>query len=193
MTSVAEYLPEIVRNGDDFVDYVIRPYSWNLLRVEQHTPRFMKVGIFSDDIPKDTFGFLRYVLSSGTLWFEIAKKESGEHIGFIYLSDLLPSWTEKRYISAYCHALVWNARVGALHSLGRDFIKMAFSWLRLHKLCMSIPAKFGGAIRHARQLGFVDEGRIRKARRYNGVWFDVIHLSILEDEVALWATPLVQA
>lgn len=171
------------------VDYTIRPLVWDLQKVETYAPRFLKVGVFSDDIPQDVYGFLRYVLATKSLWWEIIRESTKESLGFIYLSDMMPSWTEKRYISAHMHAIVWDAKMAPLHPAGKGFILWAFKWFRLHKLYVAIPAKFGGSIRNAKKIGFREEARLREARRYNGVWFDVILLSLLEQEVAQWATP----
>lgn len=161
----------------------VRAFQWDLDKVETYAKKFASVGVFSDDVPKDALGFLRYVTASGTLWFELMEEETERHLGFTYITDLQTSWTEPRYLFANWHGVVWDSHAGRCLPATRAFIKWVFRAFNIHKLTTSIPAKFGGAIRVAKKLGFIDEGRLRKARRYNGVWFDVILLSILESEL----------
>jgi L-amino acid N-acyltransferase YncA len=169
--------------GSDNVEYAVRPYEWSLARAEEYFPQFVRIGIFSDDVPKTIDGFLRYVVAAGTVWFETVEVATGKHVGFLYISDLLPSWTEPRYISATWHAVVWDSKAAPRREVARAFIEQIFRLLKLHRLCVSIPLKFGGAIRNAKRLGFKEDGTVRSVRRYNNEWFGVLLMSILESEV----------
>lgn len=170
--------------GQDGIEYIIRPFEWNLAKVEEYYHRFEKYHIFSDDIPRSPEGFLAYVSSAGTIWFEVIKNENQENVGLMYLTDLRPSWVERRFIDAFFHAVTWDAKAAPRLPVAREFIKMVFKLFGLHKLQSAVPLKYGGAIRTLKRLGFKEEGTLREARRYNGVWFGVLLLSILEHEVS---------
>jgi hypothetical protein len=178
-----DQLPEFVKGlGDDGVEYTIQPFNWDVDKACHYYPLIKGFGIHSDDIPDSVEGFLTYVVAARSLWFEVLN-DKGENVGFIYLSDLLKSFTENRYINATFHAITWDAKAAPRRVIAGKFIRKIFEVLRLHRLTAMIPAKFTGAIRTAKKLGFKDEGRLRAFRRYNNVWFDVIVLSILESEV----------
>lgn len=187
MTSVAEINlnQEFLRAiGSDGIEYTIRPFEWNLARVEEYYHKFEKYHIFSDDIPKDPEAFLVYIGSAGTLWFEAVRCSDEVSVGLMYLTDLRPSWTERRYISAFFHAITWDAKAAKRLPVAKAFIKTVFRIFGLHRLESAVPLKYGGAIRTLKRLGFKEEGTIREGRRYNGVWFNVLLLSILEHEVS---------
>lgn len=178
-----EQLPEFVQGvGDDGVVYTIRPFTWTVEMAEKFFPIIHSFGILSDDVPDSVEGFLTYIVGSHSLWFEIVN-EKDENVGFLYISDLLKSYTEPRFINATFHAITWDAKAAPRRVIAEKFIRKIFGVLRLHRLTAMIPAKFTGAIRTAKKLGFKDEGRFRALRRYKNVWFDVIVLSILESEI----------
>ncbi len=175
---------ELLRmTGDDGIEYVVAPFEWSLEKAEKYYPWFQKFGIFSDDVPPNVEGFLGYTAAARTLWFEVTRSDTGENVGFMYLSDLMASWTDHRYLSASWHSIVWDAHAAYRRNVAREFIKVIFRLFRLHRLNASIPLKFGGVIRNAKKLGFKEEGVLRESRRYKGVWYGVLVLSILESEL----------
>lgn len=176
---------ELLRaTGSDGVEYKIRPFEWNLTKVEDYYRRFEKYHIFSDDIPKSPESFMAYVGLAGTIWFEAIRCSDGENVGLLYLTDLRPSWVEKRYISAFFHAITWDAKAAKRLPVARAFIKAVFALFGLHRLESAVPLKYGGAIRTLKRLGFKEEGVLREARKYDGKWFGVLMLSILDHEVS---------
>lgn len=180
--AVAQQLEFVRATGEDGIEYIIRPFEWSLERVESYYHRFKSYHIFSDDIPDTSEAFITYVGLAGTLWFEGVRADTEENVGFVYLSDMQPSWNEKRYLSAFFHAVTWDAKAAHRRAVAKAFIRQVFKVFRLHRLQAAVPAKYGGAIRTLKKLGFADEGRLRKARKYDGVWFDVILLAMLEGE-----------
>lgn len=145
--------------------------------------RFIEAGIFSDDIPKTMDGFIAYMVQNRTIWFEVIRVSDEAHIGFVYFSDFLPSWTEKRYISCSFHSIVWDHKATPRRELVLDVIQWVFNAFGIHRMFAAIPLRFGAAIRIAKKFGFVEEGVLRGARRYNGQWYGVLILSILESEL----------
>lgn len=178
-----DQLPEFVQGrGDDGVLYTIRPFTWSIEAAERFFPIIRNFGIFSDDIEPTVDGFLRFIVGNHSLWFETIN-EKDENVGFIYLTDLLTSRTEKRILNATFHAVTWDAKAAPRRVIAEQFIRKIFQVLKLHRLTALIPMKFAGAIRTAKKIGFKDEGVLRSFRRYNGIWFNVLVLSILETEV----------
>lgn len=184
MTLALQLPNEILHEfGTDGVDYIIRPYQWDLASAEKYLGEFIRCKLISDTVPKDLDGFLVSMVGSKTLWFEAVNSYTGENVGFFYLTDLIPSHTEKRFVSATFHAVVWDGKAHSRIGVGKAFIKRVFEMFRLHRLQAIIPLNRGGAIRNLKRLGFKDEGVLREAVAYNGDWFSVLILSILEGEV----------
>src|SRR6267378_2440407 len=181
--AVAQPLEFLRETGEDGVEYIIRPFRWSLEAAEHYYRRFKDYHIFSDDIPDTPESFIAYVGLAGTLWFEGVRADTGENVGFVYLTDMQPSWKEKRFLSAFFHAVTWDAKAAHRRAVAKAFIRQAFKVFKLHRLQAAVPAKYGGAIRTLKKLGFTDEGRLIKARKYNGIWFDVILLAMVEGEV----------
>lgn len=180
---VAPPLEFLRETGEDGIQYIIRPFEWSLDAAEMYYRRFQGYHIFSDDIPKTPESFIAYVGLAGTLWFEGVRADTEENVGFVYLTDMQPSWTDKRFLSAFFHAVTWDAKAAWRQAVAKAFIRRVFKVFGLHRLQAAVPMKYGGAMRTLKKLGFVEEGRLVKARKYDGVWFDVLLLSIVEDEL----------
>lgn len=176
-----EYL--VQREGADGRLCAIRPFVWTVDAVAEYSEAFFRYKVLSDDIPHTVEGFMTFALTPNALWFEVWDVEARANVGFVYVTDLLPSGIEKRFVSATFHAITWDAKAGRRIELAKDFIGYLFKAFRFHRLQAAIPLRFGGAIRIVKRLGFKDEGVMRSARRFNGEWYGVLLLSILEDEV----------
>ena len=185
--AVSSQLEWFRETGADGVEYVVRPFEWTLTEAEKYSETFAKFRIFVDDVAKDLNGFLASMMGSRSLWFEVAEAVTGEHVGFIYLTDLVPSGTERRMVSATFHATVWDANATSRLGVAKRFIRELFRSLRLHRLVAIVPLNKGGAIRVMKRLGFKQEGVLRQVVRYNGAWYSALLLSVLEDEVSQWA------
>lgn len=185
MSAVAPPLaPELFHGvGGDEVTYAVRPFQWTLEKAEKYYKEFERYRIFSDDVPHNVDGFLATMMGSSCLWFEMVNMETEENVGFMYLTDFVPSLTEKRFLSATFHAVTWDAKGGPRIGLAKQFIKEMFKQLGLHRLQAAVPLTKGGAMRMLRRLGFKDEGVMREPIRYGGNWVSILLLSILETEV----------
>jgi RimJ/RimL family protein N-acetyltransferase len=174
----------LVKTEIDGHHYEVRPMMWSLAKVDAYWNNLDKFDIFSDDIPHTRDGFERFVLSSSAIWFEFF--DDDQVCGLMYVADLVPSLIEKRFISATWHATVWDAKVGPRMPIAREAIRAVFKILRLHRLEVIIPLKAGGAIRVAKKIGFLQEGRLRAFYQYHGEWWDCLILSILETDDDFW-------
>ena len=182
--TVDQSQPELLRGiGKDGIEYVIRPFEWSLDRALGYYERFAAFGLISDHVPKNMQGFIRTMVGSFSLWFEMVRTDSGENVGFIYLTDMCPSLTEKRYLSATIHAVTWDSKASPRLDLAKRFLVNLFRMFKFHRLQMVIPCNRGGAIRMAKRLGFKDEGVMRSSVSYKGIWFNTLLLSLLEGEV----------
>lgn len=177
---------ELVRTrGDDGRAYTIQAMKWDLKKIEEYWDRISKFPIFSDELEKSPMGFLQFVLNAGALWFEIVDEEKGEVVGLMYLTDVMASYTG-RLIEATWHAMVWDAKAGIRRPVFKAAIQALFKQFGFHRLRAEIPLHFGGVIRQAKKIGFKEEGRLREAKQYGGIWFDALVLSVLDKEAAEW-------
>jgi RimJ/RimL family protein N-acetyltransferase len=171
--------------GDDGRVYAIRAMSWDLAKIESYWDRISKFPIFSDELDKSPMGFLQFVLNAGALWFEIIDTEKEEVVGLMYLTDVMASYRGVM-IEATWHAMVWDAKAGIRRPVFKAAIKALFKQFGFHRLRAEIPLHFGGVIRQAKKIGFREEGRLREAKQYGGIWFDALVLSVLDKEAAEW-------
>lgn len=169
--------------GLDDVLYAIRPMVWTVDRLDEAWERWRKCHILSDDLPETVVAFAYFVTNNGAVWFEVIKGETQEQVGLVYVNDFKMSLVSGRYNQALFHAVMWDAKVGVRRALGRLFLKYLFQVFGFHRLQAEIPLKFGGAIRTMKKLGFQVEGTLRASKRYNGIWYNVAVLGLLENEV----------
>ncbi|KAI0789763.1 acyl-CoA N-acyltransferase [Abortiporus biennis] len=119
-------------------------------------------------------------------WFEknrlhviLEDKASGSYVGFMAIEDqnpknrdgefgitIKPEFTNKGYGT---EVLRWA-------------IDYAFKGLNLHRLWLKSFGHNERAIHVYKKLGFVEEGRLRKANWVDGRWVDVVIMSILDEE-----------
>lgn len=177
----------VTTKGTDGHLYSVVPMAWTLDKIEQYWNLYEKFDILSDDVPRDKKGFELFIMTSHALWFEIVDLTQKVVIGLMFVSDLQPSLTERRWISALWHAAVWDAKAGIRLPVARESIKQIFKLLRLHRLEVIIPLTAGGAIRTAKKIGFIDEGVMRSFFRIRGEWRSALRMSIIENDTAFWS------
>lgn len=167
--------------------YAVRAISWDLAKVEKYWDNISAFGIFSDNMPKNALGFLNLVMQSDAIWFEVVDitYEDEKVVGMIYLTHMITGSTSP-FIQADWHAMVWDAKAGTRRPVFKAAIQALFQQFGFHRLRAEIPLKFGGVIRQAKKLGFVEEGVMREAVLYDGVWFNTLSMSILEKEALAW-------
>lgn len=178
-----------IQAGTDGHEYEVRVLEWTLDRVEEFWDKIAPYNIFSDDMAKSPEGFLAMILDSAgsTLWFEIRDTTDNDVVGLMYISEIALN-LENQPQSAKWHGMLWGGKAGPRRPVLRAAIKELFYQFKLHRLEAEIPMHFGGVIRAAKKIGFVEEGRKRQVALFKGVWFDALLLSILDHEVALWET-----
>jgi RimJ/RimL family protein N-acetyltransferase len=175
--------PFVTAAGSDGEMYSVLPLVWTLEQVDVYYNKFAPHKILSDEVPKGREGFETFVLSSGALWFEIVKELDGQAVGVAYITDLIRSRIENRYLSAQFHTAFWDSKMGSRIPLFKAFVRAIFAQFKLHRLEAEIPLFAAGAIRLAKKSGFVPEGVRRSAKRYNGVWWSLMRLAITEGDL----------
>lgn len=66
----------------------------------------------------------------------------------------------------------------------RVVLRYAFTELNLYRVSLAALAENLRAVRSYQKAGFAVEGRVRRAARYEGAFFDEVYMGILQDE---WA------
>jgi RimJ/RimL family protein N-acetyltransferase len=74
----------------------------------------------------------------------------------------------------------WNKGLGT--DAGNTTIDYGFKHLKLHRIELDVMAYNPRAIKVYKRLGFKQEGKKREHNVYNGRFFDVYHMSILDRE-----------
>jgi RimJ/RimL family protein N-acetyltransferase len=173
--------------GSDGRLYAVRAIEWNLEKVEKYWGRINKFGIFSDNMPKNAMGFLSFVMTTKAIWFEVVDltEDPSAVIGMMYLTDIVQG-VEDQFVEATWHAMVWDARAGIRRPVFKAAIQALFQKFGFHRIRTEIPLKFGGVIRQAKKIGFIEEGVLRESVKYEGVWFNSLSLSVLEKEALAW-------
>ncbi|KAF5382608.1 hypothetical protein D9615_002966 [Tricholomella constricta] len=79
---------------------------------------------------------------------------------------------------------VWNKGYGT--EATRFLVDYAFRDLGVHRVSLNVLENNKGAIEMYKKIGFVEEGRRRKANWLDGKWHDSVYMGILEED---WLKP----
>ncbi|PSR70510.1 hypothetical protein PHLCEN_2v13661 [Hermanssonia centrifuga] len=109
----------------------------------------------------------------------IAVKSTGEFVGNVGLS---PRVTKNREatLAVTIASHHWSKGYGT--EVLNFVIDYAFRSLALHRVSLGVFALNSRAVALYKKVGFVEEGRLRKATWIDGEWQDVILMAVLEDE-----------
>lgn len=154
--------------------------------------------LFSDLIEHTFERWASYTVSCARFFVEVIDIPTREHVGFLYLTDLMQNENEPcQVVSAYGHFSFWSGRLGERRKLVKELLELFAESFEMHKLYVRLPVYAPGAIRAAVKLGFTGpfkyrlrdrdiqvEAQLREAIKYKGEWRDVIIMSLVGDE--LW-------
>ncbi len=135
--------------------------------------------VFNDHIPNTPGGFASIFVSfnedmeataNGLLW-EV------DDVGILYLTNIIPAF------SALAHFTFWDRRMKGREPLIREMIKYCFNRYNFHRIETHVALYATPVLAAVERIGFVKEGRARKAVRKKGEWFDVNLYAILREEV----------
>jgi len=100
-------------------------------------------------------------------------------IGVFYLTRLRP------LIDADVHYTFLDGRHRGRIELTKDMLRWGFEHYQLRRMNTEIPVyatKY--PFQFVKELGFVEEGRKRRAALFGGKWFDVIQFGLLREELS---------
>lgn len=100
-----------------------------------------------------------------------------DDVGLFFITDIYPGY------QATGHFTFWDRRIRGREVLIQAMIRYLFQEFGFHRLVTEVPVYSSMVNRVVRRVGFVQEGKLRKAVRYNDEWWDVNIYSILEEEI----------
>lgn len=136
--------------------------------------------IFNEEVTKDFGKFCELIVaerdgqlaSRGLFWVV------DDFVGVFYMTQIQVG------IDADVHYTFFDRRQKGRKELTRAMMQYVFERYKFQRITSEIPYYASWATRtFAESIGFVKEGRKRKAVLFNGEWFDVAIYGILQDEV----------
>ncbi|TFY75485.1 hypothetical protein EWM64_g8525 [Hericium alpestre] len=121
--------------------------------------------------------------SKCALFATVVEKESGRVVGTTSIRAPFQRDREGEVAIALAED-VWGKGYGI--EVMRWTVERGFEGLGLHRLALGVFETNESAVAVYKKVGFVEEGRNRKAVWIEGRWWDVILMAILEDEY--WVT-----
>jgi hypothetical protein len=129
------------------------------------------------DVQRTVESFERVLYSENVVWYHGPTPQS-----FIYLTGVMPG------LGASFHALNLDGRRVLADLTGlRQTVKEIMAENDLPRLVVYVPAPLTAVTRAAKDIGFKQEGRLRRATIFNGKATDLVVLGILFEELELGA------
>ena len=110
----------------------------------------------------------------------ILRSDDQKPIGYCGLVNISGTNGSAEYFILIGHQSDWNKGYGT--EAGRKVLEEGFSGMGLNRIWLTVSEPNGGAIRSYRNLGFSEEGRMRKACFRDGGYHDKIVMSVLREE-----------
>jgi hypothetical protein len=136
--------------------------------------------VFNDHVPNSPGGFASIFVSvdpddltvsaNGLLW-EV------DDVGILYLTQIIPG------LSAVAHFSFWDRRLRGRENLIREMLKLGFLKYGFQRIETRVALYATPMLGGVERIGFVKEGRARKAVQRNGEWYDVNLYAVLREEV----------
>lgn len=102
-----------------------------------------------------------------------------DDVGILTLTSIRPAE------SALVHFVFWDRVFKGREDLCIGMLEHAFKKYKFNRIQAEIPVYARKTMVAAERVGFIHEGRIRRAAFYNDDWFDVNVYSILPEEVGV--------
>ena len=100
-----------------------------------------------------------------------------DDVGIVFLSNIYPAY------QATAHITFWDRRFRGREELLRELLRYAFREFGFQRIITEIPFYSQPTFKAAERVGFVKEGRMRKAAFYKDEWWDVNLYSVLAEEM----------
>ena len=160
---------------------VLTPENLNMFweKSSKHTT------LFNEEIRNDFSKFLEVFISADSsgkissrgLFWRIDTDEE-EMVGVLYLNKITPE------VEALAHFSFFDKRTRGRSDLVKKMIKYVFEAYDFNRLSVEIPVyAVLPVFKFVESLGFVKEGKKRRAAFFDNKFFDVVLYGILKDEV----------
>jgi len=134
--------------------------------------------LFNDFVKDDYAAFVNHFVvqvngqpvPTGLLW-------DVDDIGLFFLNNIIP------HQSAEAHFLFWDSRFRGREGLCIEMLKYAFENYKFQRIKVEVPLYAYHTMDSVESLGFVLEGRMRKAILYHDKWFDMNIYSVLPEDL----------
>ena len=100
-----------------------------------------------------------------------------DDVGIILINDIVP------FQSAIAHFVFWDRRFRGRENLCREMLKYGFKTYKFRRIRVEVPLYAKHTMEAVERIGFVREGRMRKAVLWKKEWFDVYMYSILPEDL----------
>jgi len=100
-----------------------------------------------------------------------------DDVGIFLLHDIIP------FQSATAHFVFWDKRFRGREALCIEMLKYAFENYKFERIKVEVPLYAYHTMDAVEGLGFVLEGRMRRAVLYHDRWFDVNIYSVLPEDL----------
>lgn len=100
-----------------------------------------------------------------------------DDVGIFFLTDIYPLY------QATGHFTFWDRRIRGREKLIQRMLKHVFDEYGFHRIVAEVPLYSHATMGAVERVGFIKEGRLRKATYYRDAWWDVNLYSILREEI----------
>lgn len=134
--------------------------------------------LFNDYVRGDFRAFVEHfiqqidgrIMPTGLLW-------DVDNVGIFFLNEIRPC------VSAQAHFVFWDGRFKGREHLCREMCRMAFEEYKFKRIEVHVPLYTPQTLNAVEKIGFIQEGRLRRAIPYKGQWFDVNLYSMIEEDL----------
>ena len=134
--------------------------------------------LFNDFVRGDYTAFVNHFVlevngqpvPTGLLW-------DVDDIGVFFLNNIIP------HQSAEAHFLFWDRRFRGRENLCIEMLKYTFGKYKFQRIKVEVPLYAYHTMDAVESLGFVLEGRMRRAILYHDKWFDINIYSVLPEDL----------
>ena len=161
-------------------DRTVTPVAISLQKLRYYYEKLKEFDVvFNDHVPNTPGGFASIFVSidedfkvtaNGLLW-EV------DDVGILYLTHIVPG------LSATAHFSFWDRRLRGREKLIYEMIKLAFEHYGFQRIETRVALYANPVLGAVERIGFVKEGRARKAVKRNGEWYDVNLYAMIKEEV----------
>lgn len=122
--------------------------------------------LFSDLSRGDKQGWIDYITSPDTFWFEVTEKDGGGAVGMVYFQGF------QKGTEIEGHMVYFDRKPAEKIEVTRDILNFMFKSFPIQRIVVEIPHIYRATYRLLERLGFKKEGRKREAVLLGGTWQD---------------------